>query len=156
MSETIVRLAGEGRTVGAGSNLITYKLVSAETDGAFSVLERVVPAHFESPPEPHTNTREDWTVYVLEGTLVFQLEAREVSAPAGSLIFVPRGVFFRWWNPSAESAKCLVIYAPGGFEDFFAEVTKATEDAARGPTDYARTLPTILRIQDKYGMRRRS
>jgi hypothetical protein len=59
------------------------------------------------------------------------------------------------WNPSAESAKCLVIYAPAGFEDFFAELIKATEDAPRGPTDYARTLPTILRIQGKYGMRRR-
>jgi len=155
MSETIVRLAGEGRTVGAGTNVITYKLVSAETGGAFSVLERVVPPHFQSPPQPHTNTREDWMVYVLEGTLVFQLEEREVSAPAGSLLFVPRGVFFRWWNPSAESAKCLVIYAPAGFEDFFAELIKAAEDAPRGPTDYARTLPTILRIQDKYGMRRR-
>ncbi len=46
------------------------------TGGAFSVLDRVVPPHFQSPPRPHTNTREDWAAYVLEGALVFQLEDR--------------------------------------------------------------------------------
>jgi len=151
----LVRLPGEGQTLGAGSNVITYKLAGAETRGAFSVLERVVPPHFQSPPQPHSNTREDWAAYVLDGALVFQLENREVSAPAGSLVFVPRGVFFRWWNPDAEPAKCLVIYAPAGFEEFFSEVAEATKDAPRGPLDYERTLPAILRIQDKYGMRRR-
>jgi len=151
----LVRLPGEGRTLGAGSNVITYKLAAAETRGAFSVLERVVPPHFQSPPQPHGNTREDWAAYVLDGALVFQLEDREVGAPAGSLVFVPRGVFFRWWNPAAEPAKCLVIYAPAGFEEFFSEVAEATKDAPRGPLDYERTLPAILRIQDKYGMRRR-
>jgi mannose-6-phosphate isomerase-like protein (cupin superfamily) len=152
---SVVRLAGEGRTLGAGSNVITYKLTSAETTGAFSVLERVVPPHFQSPPQPHTNTREDWAAYVLDGVLAFQLEDRELTAPAGSLVFVPRGVFFRWWNPQSEPARCLMIYAPAGFEEYFSEVTDATKDAPRGPLDYERTLPTILRIQDKYGMRRR-
>jgi len=119
------------------------------------VLERVVPPHFQSPPQPHTNTREDWAAYVLDGTLVFQLEDREVVAPAGSLVFVPRSVFFRWWNPHPEPAKCLVIYAPAGFGELFSEITEATKNTSGGPLDYERTLPTILRIQDKYGMRRR-
>lgn len=151
----LVRLRGEGRTVGGGSSVITYKLTSADTGGAFSVLERVVPPHFQSPPQPHTQTREDWAVYVLEGTLVFQVDDDQVAAPAGSLVFVSRGAFFRWGNPSAERARCLVIYAPAGFEEFFAEVTEATKDAPLGPTDYATTLPTIQRVQDKYGMQRR-
>jgi len=154
--QSVVRLPGEGRTLGAGANVITYKLAGAETRGAFSVLERVVPPHFQSPPQPHTNTREDGAAYVLEGTLVFQLEGREVTAPAGSLIFVPRGVFFRWWNPQSEPAKCLVIYAPAGFEEFFSEVAEATRNAPGGPLDYEQTLPDILRLQDKYGMRRRA
>jgi len=89
---SVVRLPGEGRTLGTGSNVITYKLAGPETRGAFSVLERVVPPNFQSPPQPHTNTQEDWAAYVPEGALVFQVEDREVAAPAGSLIFVPRGV----------------------------------------------------------------
>jgi hypothetical protein len=79
----------------------------------------------------------------------------KVAARAGSLVYVPRGIFFRWWNPDGEPAKCLVIYAPAGFEEFFSEVTEATTKAPGGPLDYERTLPTILRIQDKCGMRRR-
>ena len=151
-SQSLVRLPGEGRTIGSGSNAIIYKLAGTETGGAFSVLERAVPPRFRSPPQPHANTREDWALYVLEGALVFQLDDREVNAGPGSLIFVPRGVFFRWWNPHAEPARCLVIYAPSGFEEFFGEVAEATKAAPRGPLDYERTLPTIVRIQDKYGM----
>lgn len=153
-NQSVVRLPGEGRTLGAGSNVITYKLAATEARGAFSVLERVVPPRFESPPQPHTNTREDWASYVLDGALVFQLGDREVAAPAGSLVFVPRGVFFRWWNPQDAPAKCLMIYAPAGFEEYFSEVMDATRDTPRGALDYERTLPAILRIQDKYGMRR--
>ena len=37
---SVVRLPGEGRMLGAGANVITYKLAGAETRGAFSVLER--------------------------------------------------------------------------------------------------------------------
>ena len=48
-----------------------------------------------------------------------------------------------------------MIYAPAGFEEYFSEVTDATKNAPRGPLDYERTLPTIQRIQDKYGMQRR-
>src|SRR5262245_22029439 len=117
--EGFVRLPGEGRTLGAGSSAIAYKLVAAETGGAFSVLERMVPPDFKSPPQPHANTREDWAAYVVDGTLVFQLGEREVRAPAGSLLFVPRGTFFRWWNPTTAPAKCLIVYSPGGFEEFF-------------------------------------
>jgi len=55
---------------------------------AFSVLERVVPPHFQSPPQPHTNTREDWAAYVLEGRLVFLLEYP--MGRVGDTPFVPR------------------------------------------------------------------
>jgi quercetin dioxygenase-like cupin family protein len=79
---SVVRPRGEGRTLGAGSNVITYKLAGAETRGAFSVLEWVVPPHFQSPPQSHTNTREDWAAYVLDGTLVFQLGDRPTTVEA--------------------------------------------------------------------------
>lgn len=148
----VMLLPGEGRAILAGSDTLTYKLASHDSGGAFSVIERVVGPHFQSPPQPHANMREHWAVYVLEGLLVFKFDDREVEAPAGSFIFIPKGLFFRWWNPLEQPGKCLVIYSPAGFEEYFAEIAETMKSAPPSPINYTKVLPTLRRIQDKYGM----
>src|SRR6266446_4800877 len=58
------------------------------------------------PPGPlrliaprHLHRRDDEAWHVLEGALRIQVGKREVEAPAGSAVFVPRGTAHTYWNP---------------------------------------------------------
>jgi mannose-6-phosphate isomerase-like protein (cupin superfamily) len=68
------------------------------------------------PPEPprliaprHLHRRDDEAWYVLEGTLRIQVGEREVEAPAGSAVFVPRGTAHTYWNPGPGPVRYLLV-----------------------------------------------
>jgi mannose-6-phosphate isomerase-like protein (cupin superfamily) len=60
----------------------------------------------------HRHRIEDEAWYVLEGTLRFQYGEREFEAPAGSGVFLPRGVSHKFWNPGPVPARYLLIMGP--------------------------------------------
>ena len=68
------------------------------------------PPRFIAPFHVHYADDEAW--YVLEGTLAFRLGDQEVQAPAGSAVFVPRGVPHTYWNPQPTAARYLLIMTP--------------------------------------------
>jgi Cupin domain len=60
---------------------------------------------------------------VEEGEVAMELDGREHRITAGGLVVVPRGVAFRWWNPSTEhGVRWHCTYTPGGFERFFMQM----------------------------------
>src|SRR5206468_9569399 len=68
------------------------------------------------PPGPprliaprHLHRRDDEAWYVLEGTLRIQVGKREVVAPAGSAVFVPRGMAHTYWNPGPGPVRYLLV-----------------------------------------------
>jgi mannose-6-phosphate isomerase-like protein (cupin superfamily) len=145
-------LPGEGRSVQIGPSRITYKLEGEQTSGAFSMIEYEVAPGFEAPPTLHFHTQESWTGYILEGTLGFQLGERTVTLSAGSSLFVPRGLPFKWWNAEQKPARYLAIYFPAGFEKYFEEINAITKDLPPGPIDMAPLMPRILPLWEKYGI----
>lgn len=157
----VILLPGEGERVARGADAIEFKLDSSDTRGRFSLMIRTVAGNFQSPSLPHANTREDWALVVLEGDLGFWFEAEhdsyatEVVVPAGSVVYVPRGTYFRWWNPHPISARCLVLYSPAGFEDFFREVFALGDPETSLLTDEDETSNAILAAGDRYGIVRR-
>src|SRR5438105_13694392 len=62
---------------------------------------------------------------------------------AGGTIFLPRGKFFRWWNPSLESARWICVYAPAGFEKYFQDLAEVLAQQPPGPPDMAKLLPMV-------------
>jgi quercetin dioxygenase-like cupin family protein len=118
---SIVLQPGEGEVVTAnptGSTVL--KITGAETGGAFTCAEATLAAHTSGPPL-HINSREDEAVYVLEGTITFQLEDRRFDAPAGSFILLRRGVPHTFANLSDAPARFLGFITPAGFEGYFRE-----------------------------------
>lgn len=97
----------------------------------------------------------DWAAYVLEGRLLFHTEKETYDCTAGHIAYIPRGTYFRWANPESTAARALMIYTPGGFEGFFREVIPLIKRQAEDVGSYEKTLPDILRVQDKYAMVRR-
>jgi quercetin dioxygenase-like cupin family protein len=117
---------GEGPTVqGPAGGPLTFKVRGEETDGALLVIENVI-APGDGPPE-HTHAHEDEWWHVLEGDLRFKLDGQMSSAPAGSFVFVPRGVRHVFQNVGDTPARIVVSFAPAGMERFFDEFAKLPE-----------------------------
>jgi len=115
---SVVLGPGEGKTVPVPGHKITYKVVGADTDGAYSLLE--VELVGDGPPL-HIHKTEDEAFYVLEGEVKFLLGETTSIAKAGSLVLVPRGTVHGWCRAGQEPAKILSIISPPGFEQFFDE-----------------------------------
>jgi quercetin dioxygenase-like cupin family protein len=117
-AEGVVLGPGEGVVVGnpLGGSL-TFKLRSAETGGAVAAFESVVPPGEGPPLHVHANEDEVW--YALEGRFRFRLADLVADAPAGTLVFVPRGVVHTWQNAGDTPARLLALVMPAGLEAFF-------------------------------------
>jgi mannose-6-phosphate isomerase-like protein (cupin superfamily) len=150
----IVHNAPDAEALRHGEEQMTFLLEGAETGGAVGLVERVVSPNFKSPPAPHTHLWNDFLGYIVEGRLVFQLDGEVSEVNAGGALYVPRGVYFRWWNPDPKPVRALFAYLPGGFELFFKDVIAATAKRADKLHDYDRTLSDITRLHDKYGIQR--
>jgi quercetin dioxygenase-like cupin family protein len=125
---------GEGETIqGPAGGPLTFKVRGAETNGALMALENVI-APGDGPPE-HTHAAEDESWYVVAGELRFKLGDEIASAPAGSFVFVPRGVPHAFVNAGAEPARILVMFTPAGMERFF---DRFAELEAFDPAAFAR------------------
>jgi quercetin dioxygenase-like cupin family protein len=118
MSEPIVRRLGDVAPIrNAVGGDIVFALRGEETNGGLTALESTVPPG-EGPPL-HTHAHEDECLIVLEGTFQFRLRDDVEAAPAGSLVFVPRGVPHTWQNAGTTPGRMLVLFTPSGMERFF-------------------------------------
>jgi quercetin dioxygenase-like cupin family protein len=122
--QSVVLAPGAGRAIPLGdAGTVTLKAVGAETGGTLSVYEFVTPPRTAGPPL-HLHRGWDEAFYVLEGEMTFLVDGRTHAAPAGSFVFVPRGVLHTFWNESAAPARNLTAFTPAGIEDYFEEATR--------------------------------
>jgi quercetin dioxygenase-like cupin family protein len=118
---------GEGRTLWVLGELVTYKVTSDQTGGAYSLFE--VASQPGSGAPPHVQHREDETFYVLEGDYEFLVEGRTLRMRAGSLLYVPKGNLHTHKNVGERMGRMLVSQTPGGLhERFFEEVGEEAPD----------------------------
>jgi mannose-6-phosphate isomerase-like protein (cupin superfamily) len=148
----IVRRPGEGACVPRpNGGTAVYKAHGTETSGALGLLEFTVPP--ASPDQPrlgvraHRHAGEDEAWYILEGELIFTVGEATVHAPAGTFLFVPRGVLHATMNPGAQPARYLAWFTPAGMEHYFDE-RAALIAAAEGRPDPA----VIDALNHRYGM----
>ncbi len=144
---------GEGsKSLRVLGELVTYKITSCQTGGAYSLFEVVTEPG--SGPPLHVQHREDEAFYVLKGEYEFLVEDRTIDAGAGSLIYVPKGNLHAHINAGEGTARMLVSQTPGGLhERFFEEIGEETKDAftplgSEDPPDMER----IAKIAAEYGI----
>ena len=80
----------EGTKVWAMGVLVTVKVKAEDTGGAYSVFEDLIPPG--AGPVPHTHTKEDETIFVIEGELRAWLGGKQYDVKAGDFVHMPRGV----------------------------------------------------------------
>lgn len=116
---------GEGETVRSpiGGD-VTFLARGEQTNGALTAVEVGVPPG-EGPPL-HVHTREEEWVHVLEGDLRWKLGDELRVTPAGSFVFIPRGLAHCFQNVGETPGRMLVTFTPAGMEGFFDRLSELT------------------------------
>jgi len=113
-----------GRIIPLGdAGNVTLKVGSDESGGTLSVYEFTMPPATAGPPH-HLHRGWDEAFYILRGEMTFLIDGVTSTMPAGSFVFIPRGVLHTFWNESAAPATQLTIFTPAGIEAYFDEVTQ--------------------------------
>ena len=103
---------------------VHWKIDSADAGGRFSVVHHpIAPRSLVAPL--HRHHREDEYSYVLTGKLGALLGEEVVTAGPGTWVFKPRGQWHTFWNAGDTPCEIIEVISPGGFEDFFRELTTA-------------------------------
>ena len=126
------RGTGTGPMFLGPGDIYTFLATTAETDGAYFVLEGIVPPDAGPPPHIHHNQVE--TFYIVEGQLEIMLGDEVYEAKAGAFVHVSIGRPHRFINRSQTPAKIIATFVPAGdIEEFFRESFKETTDRNAPP-----------------------
>jgi quercetin dioxygenase-like cupin family protein len=129
LSDPVLTGPHAGRTVTSGHGSSTeLKLVGEESGGDWAVVEWRLRAGDEPPI--HIHTREDETLYVLEGAITAFVGDRRIDVEAGSYAALPKDVP-HGMTVRGEEARLLVTLAPAGAEYFFVPRDENDADPAR-------------------------
>jgi quercetin 2,3-dioxygenase len=109
---------------------VTELLATREqTAGALGLLRQTIAP--KSGPPLHIHRAEDEFYYIVSGEFNFKLGDRIVSAPAQSIVFVPRGTAHTFENVGTKPGVLLLGVTPGGLEMMFAERQGVDPEANR-------------------------
>lgn len=142
---------GQGTSLSVVGDILTFKAVSEDTNGQYTLIElRVDP---KMGPPPHICHRVDEAFYIQEGELEFQLGNQTVIATPGTFLYSPKGHLHTFQNISNQRARMLVWSMPAGIERFFAEVGVPVDDpeGSSRPGSIA-AIERILAAAPKYGI----
>ena len=132
--------------------LLTCKVPSQQTSGAYSLFE--VTTHPGAGPPPHIHHREDESFYMIEGEYEFLSGEETLRVGAGSLIYVPKGTLHAHKNVGEGVGRMLITQTPGGlYEHFFEEVGKAVNGEVRPPVfEGQQDMRRIVEVAAEYGI----
>ncbi len=122
MKQQIV-LPGQGKSYDWAKDHIFVKSTLDLSDGRLTLVEdRLKPGFFL---ERHHHKKMIEIFYILDGVVEFAFDDEIVVATAGTTLNVPPDV----WHEvrSAEGAKLLTIFSPGGFDQYLEELVVLTE-----------------------------
>ena len=135
----------EGRaTRMPGARLVTLKVGSDRTGGAYSLFEVAVGAG--GGEGPHIQHREDECFYVLEGRFGFVVEGEQIEAGPGSLVYVPKGVLHAFENAGETTGRMLVSQSPGGAYERFIEEVGPPEAGEGVPPETEEPMDNVRRL----------
>ncbi len=99
------------------------KLAAADTGGWFTLVEDNMQAGWSLGAHHHAFHAE--LFYVLDGTVQFVVDGKDVEATAGTTVYVPPNVVHQ--ARADRPARMLMFYAPGGFDRM---LSKWADDAS--------------------------
>jgi quercetin dioxygenase-like cupin family protein len=129
LSEPVLTGPGSGRTTTSDNgSSAELKLAGEQSGGDWAVVEWRVRSGDEPPI--HTHTREDETLYVLDGAITAVVGDQRIDVDAGSYAALPKDVP-HGLKVRGDEARLLVTLEPAGAEYFLVPRDENDADANR-------------------------
>src|SRR4051812_12510070 len=129
VSDPVLTGPRAGRTVTSGrGSSAELKIAGEQSGGDGAVVEWRVRAGDEPPM--HTHTREDETLYVVEGAITAYVGDEQIEVEAGSYAALPKNVS-HGFTVRSEQVRLLVTVEPAGAEYFFVPRDDSDADPAK-------------------------
>ena len=132
-------------TAGHGGSSVRVLVAGEDTAGRFAVLETLEGQGAALPGRVHT--REDQTVYVLEGLVSYRVDGAWRRCPTGTVVSLPKGAEHTFAVES-ERARLLVLLIPASFEGSYRELDGRDGAAQGGTGDFER----LVTVAARYGV----
>lgn len=120
----LVLAADEGTSYDWSKDHVVIKTPLELTGGRVTLVEDTLKPGFHLPRHRHRHMVEIF--HILEGEAIFEFEDGTTTATAGMTISIPKDV---WHEVStANGARLLTIFTPGGFDHYLAELDALNEE----------------------------
>lgn len=113
---------------------VVIRVSAEDSGGAMTVMEEVPPM-VDTPLHVHNN--EDELFYIVEGEHIVTVGHEEHRLGPGDALFAPRGVPHAQRRVEPGVGRELIVFTPGGMEQFFRDLAEAERDGTLGPNAYA-------------------
>jgi len=123
---------------------IIGKILSEDTNGAYSVIITETPPN--GGPPLHIHTHEDELFYVLKGNFDFFYGDKKIATKKGDFMQLPKGTPHRFVNTDSITGITMNTITPGGFENFFDDIAKFSKTQTL-------SKPKIDSIANTYGIK---
>ena len=133
----------DGTNVGAIGLGIHVRLTGADTKGAYSLFEYVVPPGLGGPPT-HIHTREDELFICTHGRVAVELDGVKHILEQGFSLLMPRGVPHMFYNPFDVETRIVAVVSPPGLENYY----QALSQLPPGPRD----MRLVAEVMTEYGL----
>lgn len=134
MKQQII-LPGGGKSYAWAKDHVRVKSSLDLSDGRLTLVEDTLKPGFHLDRHHHKKMIEIF--YILEGSVEFVFDDERVVAAPGTTLNVPPGI----WHTvtSAEGARLLTIFSPGGFDSYMEDLIALTE-SQYADVDFMREL----------------
>lgn len=123
---------GQGERLRILGSTHINKITPAQTGGAFSAIEIVIPP--DCGPPLHSHEEDSEFFYVLEGTLTLSDPAGDIEAGPGDFCYLAAGGHHAFRNNTTSDVRALIVISPGvAAHRFFREVDAALEGRVDPP-----------------------
>ena len=127
-----------------GQLTIRY-LIDGSATGSLGVFELIVPPGSNVPP-PHSHSKNEEIVYVLEGRLRYSVNGDSRDLSPGETMFTPKGGVHGFSNPFETTARALITMSPDVGAQYFHDVAEIVQRP--GPPDKA----ALVAVMSRYGL----
>jgi quercetin dioxygenase-like cupin family protein len=135
----------EQPVVKVGQLEIRYLMDGTLSGAGVGMFELTVPAGARVPPA-HSHTDNEEVVYVLDGTLRYQVDDEVRDLKPGERMYTPRGSVHAFSNPHDRPARALIILTPDIGAQYFRDVAEAI-GAPGGPNP-----AKMVEVMTRYGL----
>jgi quercetin dioxygenase-like cupin family protein len=105
--------------------LVKIRVSASDGKDTISIIESA--ARFGNSPPLHVHLDEDEAFHIIEGTLRFRIDGKDVLADTGSTLLAPKGVPHSYRVDSPNGARWLTVTRNQSFESFVRAISRKAD-----------------------------